>query len=122
MVISQGNTLKGITIIHLAGEEGGTLILGKKSEGQWVFLSEENAYDCDDDTLNAHETLKSTSLADLLPSYWLMMHPIEIHKEFIPWFHNHYLQSLEAMDTYNRSMYDWQLQDRWEAALSLKGI
>ena len=116
------HALKEIIIIHLAGEGGGTLILGKESEGEWEFWTAGNSCECDADTWSAQGTQMSKNLADLLPRYWCMMQPIEIHKEFIPWLHTHYFQSLEAMDADDRSKYDWQLQDRWEGALSLYGI
>lgn len=114
--------MKVITIIHLVGESGSVIVFGKKSEDHWEFWTEESSCDADADTLSAPAVQKSSVLANLLPGHWLMMQPIEIHREFIPWLHKHYLQSLDAMDAADRSRYDWQLQDRWEGALSLHGI
>ena len=76
-------------IIRLGAEGGSVTIYGIQTDGIWSFQSESSSIDIDDDDNEVwlHRSSDPTdNFEELLPGYWPILFPLEIHPDFVSRF------------------------------------
>ena len=100
-----------ILILDLAAEGGGANIYGSEGEDGWIYWTENNSYDSDEDCWVSSQTEPVDDLESVIPKDWLWAYPLKIHAPFLGWFQDYYQTCLSNMDEFS-----WKAHDsaRWE--------
>lgn len=78
-----------VLIASLAVEEGGVWIYGSFEKGRWSYWQQGNAICLKDDgaeALSERRSQPSSELSKVIPNYWVQMHPLSIHPDYVYWF------------------------------------
>lgn len=120
-VVSDFSRLHEVAIAGLAAEGGGLTVYGHKVNEKWKFRFEQTSMDIDqndDECWISTKSGLSDHLADLLPEYWIMMHPTMIHRDFASVFREMYFERLKRSTDGERKVHKEHMAGSWQRFLN----
>ncbi len=111
-----------ILIADIGVEGGGTTIFGKKSEGVWSFWTEGTSMDLDenDDEIWRSWSIEPVRSLDLVvPRFWAITYPVEIHPDFVEWFRANYEKARKTLPKDQRRYQNEHRHGHWMQVLGM---
>lgn len=105
-------------VVELAAEGGGETIFRRQTENGWVYWSDGNSMDIDEDDVDyvrSWHSPETGNFSDLLPSIWPYLSALQIHPEWRDWFREAYYSFLKGLDEKELKEYErfGSRKERW---------
>ncbi|MGP0066842.1 MAG: hypothetical protein ACLQGP_25035 [Isosphaeraceae bacterium] len=108
--------MEKIVVVSLGVEGGGATIYGEQTGTLWSFWQEGSSLCLDENDDEAWSNWRTEPVSDLeqaLPDGWLMMFPIKLHPEFLPWFRAQYEGQRKKLPAEHRRIHDEHVASDW---------